>query len=72
MHPCFPKVNPDCICFRVLFIYLDNENVFDAIFDIFLESAKEGLQHIAIPIKCYVLLTIKAYDQSKKLRQFTI
>ena len=41
MHPYFRKVNPDCTCFRVLFIYLDNENVFDAIFGIFLKSANK-------------------------------
>ena len=62
MLPYFRKVNPDCTCFRVLFIYLDNENVFGAIFDIFLESAKKRLQYIAIPVKCYVLLTIEAFN----------
>ena len=62
MHPYFRKVNPDCTCFRVLFIYLDNENIFDAISDIFLESGKKGLQYIAELIKYYVLLTIKAFN----------
>ena len=64
MHPYFRKVNPDCTCFRVLFIYLDNENVFDAIFGIFLKSANKERTPIYCntPIKSYVLLTIEAYN----------
>ena len=71
MLPYFRKVNPDCTCFRVLFIYLDNENVFGAIFDIFLESAEKGLQYIAIPIKYYVLLTIEAFN-TLELKTFSL